>query len=797
MSRRSTLLLLMSCVTLGYATTALSAPPNERARLATFDTATGESYFALSLTPQLDLPPAKATEIVVLFDTSASQTGLYREDAMSALRSMLGSLGPQDRVQLIAVDLNAIPLSGGFVAADGAEMQAALRKLAIRTPLGSTDMLAALSTGVESFSDEAGNSRAVVYIGDGMSRANILQEKEFAGLMSRFVEKRVAVSSFGIGPRRDVQLLATVANHTGGRVFVDRENVSAQQSGLALANAARSTVLWPVKANLPQSLQESYPQKIPPFRTDRDSILVGVLNDREPTEVKIEFAAVGGNVPQTWQISGEPSNPEFGFLPQLVDTARENGGLGLPTVGSEGLAEAARVINAEAERLVELGGHALSTGDLAGAQSAAQAAAARDPGNPQAVALSGAVERVRGQDAGDLRLVQAESGDVIEELRSFEGDQGDFLDDVETEARVQAEIIQSEVEAGLGDARSKMSRDPQTAKQDLKILLESVSRAPGIEPDVRAQLRDRIQIAIRRAGQIEIEDENRRAHAEENKAAAIEAQRLVEKTTRERLRIKQLLDRFNSLLDERKYDVAEEEIARQVLEANPSVSIGFSALWNSRNLKNVNEMVRFRDLRHRNFVESLYHTERSAIPFSGEPPLVYPSAEFWEQITASRKRYSSVDLAGEPGSAEERIAAALDNEVDFQYFDQPLLDVIEDIQANHGIPIVIDTTALEEYGIGTDTPVNVNLSGVTLKSALRLMFNELDLTYVIQNEVMQITTPEEAEAKLYDKMDLKGIDPSELTLDKKAELFIDQCKDTMEEAQDRTQSLQEKIKKQL
>ena len=52
MSPRSSLLLLVSCATLGYVTTAWSAPPDGRARLSTYDTATGESYFALSLAPQ-------------------------------------------------------------------------------------------------------------------------------------------------------------------------------------------------------------------------------------------------------------------------------------------------------------------------------------------------------------------------------------------------------------------------------------------------------------------------------------------------------------------------------------------------------------------------------------------------------------------------------------------------------------------------------------------------------------------------------------------------------------------------
>ena len=41
-----------------------------------------------------------------------------------------------------------------------------------------------------------------------------------------------------------------------------------------------------------------------------------------------------------------------------------------------------------------------------------------------------------------------------------------------------------------------------------------------------------------------------------------------------------------------------------------------------------------------------------------------------------------------------------------------------------------------------------NLKGASLKSALRLMLGELGLTYVIQDEVLLITTKEAAEQKL-------------------------------------------------
>ena len=48
--------------------------------------------------------------------------------------------------------------------------------------------------------------------------------------------------------------------------------------------------------------------------------------------------------------------------------------------------------------------------------------------------------------------------------------------------------------------------------------------------------------------------------------------------------------------------------------------------------------------------------------------------------------------------------------------------------------------------------MTVNLHNITLRSALRLMLKNLQLTYIIQDEVLMITTPEEAEKQLVVKV---------------------------------------------
>ena len=111
------------------------------------------------------------------------------------------------------------------------------------------------------------------------------------------------------------------------------------------------------------------------------------------------------------------------------------------------------------------------------------------------------------------------------------------------------------------------------------------------------------------------------------------------------------------------------------------------------------------------------------------------------------EKYRPVELSLQT-TAETRIEAALESPTQLEFIETPLQDVIDYLKDQHRIEIQIDTRALADVGIGTDTPVTRNLKDVSLRSALRLTLHELGLTYLIQDGVLMITTPEEAETRL-------------------------------------------------
>ena len=57
--------------------------------------------------------------------------------------------------------------------------------------------------------------------------------------------------------------------------------------------------------------------------------------------------------------------------------------------------------------------------------------------------------------------------------------------------------------------------------------------------------------------------------------------------------------------------------------------------------------------------DTMYQIELSHIPFPDNPPIIYPDAPVWEELSKRRKaRYASVDLKSQ-GEAESRIYGAL------------------------------------------------------------------------------------------------------------------------------------------
>ncbi len=219
----------------------------------------GSGYFALTLPAQKDLPNTAGHDIAILFDTSASQIGEARERGLKGLRLLVDQCQAADHISLAAIDLTTVPLTSGFVERASSEMAAAIDQLERRVPLGATDLPAALSKAAASFSPEGENSKAIVYIGDGVSAAKIFVPAEFAKLTDHLAEQQIATFCYGLGPRVDGPLLAGLANYTGGTIVLDDPSIDPKAAGVFLAASARGPVAGSSRPSGPRRSSKSFP----------------------------------------------------------------------------------------------------------------------------------------------------------------------------------------------------------------------------------------------------------------------------------------------------------------------------------------------------------------------------------------------------------------------------------------------------------------------------------------------------------------------------------------------------------
>jgi hypothetical protein len=804
---------------------AQSATVNQSAaasRLATYDDS-GKTLFALSLASGPMASEDPAPRIAVMVDTSASQNGEFRRESMEIARSILESVSDEASVSLLACDVEPLMLMESGVPTSE-RIQAAMAALERRVPLGTSDLASGFRAALKSLPE--GGDRNIVYIGDGVHLTNLMNTAEFDALIGELVSDRCVVHSLAIGPRTDCQFLATMANHTGGRVFV-RQNISGltlQQIGSELGRVASRPVFWPSTSAWPAGIATRYPERVPPMRSDRDSILIGsLLSSSVQGTLRIDGELQGKATTLTWNLASEASNPDLAFVSAMVTKATPDRGLLMPTPGSDALRELGDTIMNSSDHLVKEAKFALHIGDRSAAVTIAREALVRSPNNMEAktildAALNGTqqdeaatlVKPVKEQGAAPkiVKFISARLQDdpfaqppagtnppasddpfgnepaevsVPAGQDPFGGEAtpapqadpapaspfptneaplpsannsgayapmasdpfgelataGDLLSRDAEMRRVSAEALERQVMAELTRARS--SEDPSGSKAGLKMLLDQVRRTPELDPSGRVQLESRLTAGIQASARAESDLRERIARSEAVQSSASASRRLLADRERRGATIQQLVERFSSLLEQQLYAAANNEIAPQVHDLDPDSVIDVVVNTESNSISNYRLIMDVINQRNRGFVDSLYLCELGLVPFVDEPPIRYPPADVWQALSARRlERYGTIDLSG-GNETERRIFRALRERGEVAFNNTPLSTVMQTFSDQYGIPIVIDANGLDEETITPEEPVSLSVPEISLRSALKLILEPMNLTYVIQDEVMRIT----------------------------------------------------------
>jgi hypothetical protein len=133
----------------------------------------------------------------------------------------------------------------------------------------------------------------------------------------------------------------------------------------------------------------------------------------------------------------------------------------------------------------------------------------------------------------------------------------------------------------------------------------------------------------------------------------------------------------------------------------------------------------------------------------------------YSQNSGNGQTTTAVRVLREGSPVVQRIKQTLEEPLHssgLDFVEQPLHDVVHNLSQEYGIPILLDVPALDTNGLRSDEPVTIKLHGISLRSALRHMLRNLQLTSVIRDEVLLVTSQDEADAytllSVYDVRDL-------------------------------------------
>jgi hypothetical protein len=210
-------------------------------------------------------------------------------------------------------------------------------------------------------------------------------------------------------------------------------------------------------------------------------------------------------------------------------------------------------------------------------------------------------------------------------------------------------------------------------------------------------------------------------------------------------KVADLMKQFNQNFKEGKYLEAE-SYAMRAHELDPDNAMAAAGMSMAKTQRSINVAKKLKSDKETFFLDGLNATDKVGPALEMDKPLD-TNPEMADRRN-KRKNLTSITSTTRKSDKEKEIDSKLSMPVNLNFNNILLKDAIEDLRSFYGINIVPDMPALEQEGISLDRPVSLKLEQVSLKSALNLLLHSVHLTYVIKDEVLQITTESHARGKL-------------------------------------------------
>lgn len=296
------------------------------------------------------------------------------------------------------------------------------------------------------------------------------------------------------------------------------------------------------------------------------------------------------------------------------------------------------------------------------------------------------------------------------------------------------EALGNEIAAFVAKQNQVRETAPKEALADLKQLRAELE-ASNVDVAYKAHFAQSLDVAIADAQAFLDANGSRIALQQQNQNVDAFVAQKREAELERQARLADDTEKFNDLLEEGRYDEAI-VLAEKCADYSGNEQIAVQMLNMAKLAKQNAFNANLREAKSDSFIQGMNDVETAAVvEVNDANPLVF-NQERWN-VAKNRKSLAGGTTRSE---ADLEILRKLEMQITLP-FDQPTpLDLVVDyIRKNAEINIMVDEAALAEAGITSDMAIPTNLSNIKLKNYLKHSLTPLNLSYIVEDEVLTIT----------------------------------------------------------
>ncbi len=400
-------------------------------------------------------------------------------------------------------------------------------------------------------------------------------------------------------------------------------------------------------------------------------------------------------------------------------------------------------VEAQAEDVLAQIGLAAQNGSIAMYEAALDALRKGDTG--RAKALLTEISSVPGVDDGMSQKVQ----DLLLRLASDDKSAKEEASKPTDMALVAAQKLNAEVGTKVAEARRHLETDPGKSIKLLEETLEVVKKAEAPDAVKRTMVR-RVEVAIELAKKEKATFDVKMADADARAEIERKRLRILEADNAKMAEVDALMKKAAESYDAGKLEEAE-MFSKRAVEIDPNNLAATAMSWKARTERHYKRSMNNESAKEEGFLSAMHGVDEAMIvdPAITERGIAFPKD--FKDLTVNRRELMA-RLEPRKDARTLAIEKKMTEDVTINFDKQPISEAVSFLENYTGLNIEIDPKALAEEGFTPDTPVSLSVNKIKLRKALELLLRPLNLTYVIDDEVILVTSPQSGAAKTYSKV---------------------------------------------